>query len=68
MSRVFVIVSWALTALNLSACGIADHIKAREQMEKSEDAYRNCISENLNDPSKCDPLKAIYERDKVAFE
>jgi hypothetical protein len=58
----------ATAAFLLSGCGIADHYKAQDRMEKSQDAYRNCVATNLNNASKCDALKAIYEADKAAFE
>jgi hypothetical protein len=54
--------------LSVSACGIADHYKAQDRMEKSKDACTKCVAENLSDPSQCDPLKAIYEKDKAEYE
>jgi predicted aminopeptidase len=52
----------------LSACGIADHFQAENRMDSSLDAYRKCLAENVKDPPLCDPMKALYERDKAAFE
>jgi hypothetical protein len=47
---------------------VADHFQAQSRMEKSGDAYRTCVSANLKDPNQCDPLKAIYEKDKAEYE
>jgi hypothetical protein len=61
------IIAVAVT-LALGACGVADHFQAQSRMEKSEDAYRTCVAANLKDPNQCDPLKAIYEKDKAEYE
>jgi hypothetical protein len=37
-------------------------------MNASQDAYRKCLGENTRDPKLCDPLKAVWERDKADFE
>jgi hypothetical protein len=54
--------------LGLAACGIADHYTAQSRMEKSKEAYQTCVGQHLKDPNECDPLKAIYERDKADYE
>ena len=60
---------YALIALlALSGCGIADHFQAESRMNQSQGDYRKCLAANTADPSKCDPLKAVYEQDKAAFE
>jgi hypothetical protein len=55
-------------AVGLSACGIADHYQAQSRMEKSQDAYRQCLLQNTADPRRCDELKKFYEEDKAEFE
>jgi hypothetical protein len=55
-------------ALALGACGVADRFQAQSRMEKSGDAYRTGVSANLKSPNECDPLKAIYEKDKAEYE
>jgi uncharacterized low-complexity protein len=55
-------------SLALAACAIADHYQAQSRMEKSKEAYQNCVALHLKDPGECDPLKAIYEQDKDDFE
>jgi hypothetical protein len=52
----------------LSGCGIADHFQAESRMNQSQDAYRKCLGDNTGKPALCDPLKAVYERDKADFE
>jgi hypothetical protein len=58
----------AAISFALGACGVADHFQAQSRMEKSKDQYTKCVAANLNDPGQCDPLKAIYERDKAEYE
>lgn len=62
-----VIVAAGLLAA-LSACSIADHFQAESRMNKSGEAWRNCVAANLKDPSQCGPLKAIYDKDKADYE
>ena len=58
----------ALSLLALSSCGIADHFQAESRMNASKDAYRKCLGDHLRETALCDPLKAIYERDKAEFD
>lgn len=62
------IVLGALALGALSACSIADHFQAESRMNQSQDTYRKCLLANTSDPRLCDPLKAVYERDKADFE
>ena len=62
---VAIIVSVALGACAIS---IADHFQAQGRMEKSKEAYQTCVAQHLKDPGECDPLKALYEKDKAEFE
>jgi len=62
------VVELMLLAFSLSACGIADHYQALSRMEKSEDAYRQCLLRHTADPASCDQLKKFYEQDKAAYE
>lgn len=56
-----------VATVTLTSCGIADHYTAQSRMEKSQDAYRNCLVSNVGDEGKCSTLKAIYEDDKAAY-
>ena len=67
MKSTFVI-ALVLLASSLSACGIADHYQAQSRMEKSEDAYRQCLLQHTADPASCNELKKFYEQDKAAYE
>jgi len=60
--------SLLLPILFLTSCSIADHYTAQGRMEKSQDAYRNCLVSNNGDESKCATLKSIYLEDKAAYE
>lgn len=53
---------------SLSACGIADHSRARSRMEQSEDAYQQCLLLYPRETSRCDEAKKSYEQDKAAFD
>jgi hypothetical protein len=64
----FSLLALHLVAAALSSCSIADHYTAQGRMEKSQDAYRNCLVSNSGDETKCATLKAIYEEDKTAYE
>ena len=68
MSKVFFLTTVLVALSPLSGCVIADHIKAQNRMERSQDAYRNCVVANPGDSEKCAALKAFYEEDKAAFE
>ena len=68
MKPILLMLTVALALIPLSACGIADHFQAESRMNASQDAYRKCLGENTRQPSLCDPLKGVYERDKVTFE
>jgi uncharacterized lipoprotein len=52
----------------LCGCGIADHYQAQSRMEKSQDAYRQCLLQNTADASRCSELKQFDEQDKAAYE
>jgi hypothetical protein len=64
----FSMIALPLIAAALSSCSIADHYTAQDRMEKSQDAYRNCLVSNSSDETKCTTLKAIYEEDKAVYE
>jgi hypothetical protein len=68
MSKASLVISSALVAVGLSACGIADHFNAQNRMEKSQDAYRTCLGTHTSDAGQCDTLKAFYDADKAAYE
>lgn len=63
-----VVVGLVLFACSLSACGIADHYQAQSRMEKSQDAYRQCVAQHTADSASCNELKKFYEEDKAAYD
>jgi hypothetical protein len=66
--KVTAVAGLMLLACSLSACGIADHYQAQGRMQKSEDAYRQCLVQHTADPTSCNELKKFYEEDKAAYE
>ena len=60
---IFVIIS--LTAL--TGCLDVARVKASKDLEDSKAAYKKCLEQNPDDPSKCDVLKKIYEADLEAY-
>jgi hypothetical protein len=66
MSKASIITSAACVAVGLSACSIADHDKAQDRLEKSQDAYRTCLVAHTSDPRQCDTLKTLYEADEAS--
>jgi hypothetical protein len=57
-----------MSLILLSGCGIADHFQAESRMDSAQDAYTKCLTANPQLPATCDPLKAVYEQDRAAFE
>lgn len=59
-----------LMVLLLSGCAmqIADRIKNQERLEKSSEAYRNCLGQNLSAPERCKALKEIYDADRAIVD
>lgn len=66
--KLTIVAGLLLLAGSLSACGIADHYQAQGRMEKSEDAYRQCLLQHTVDPTSCNELKKFYEQDKATYE
>lgn len=61
----FVILIISVTFAN--GCGIAAKVRARDDMEASKAAYKRCLEQNPNDPSKCEGLKRAFEADLKAY-
>ena len=63
--RLFVVLAVALALT--SGCGVASKVNARNDMEASKMAYKRCLEQNPNDPSKCEALRRAYEADMQAY-
>ncbi len=50
-----------------NSCGIAAKVRARNDMEDSKAAYKRCLQQNPDDPSKCEALKRAFEADLKAY-
>ena len=50
-----------------NSCGIAAKVRARDDMEVSKAAYKRCLEQNPDDPSKCEALRRAYEADLKAY-
>jgi len=55
-------------ALALSGCGIAAKIDARNDMEQSKSAYKNCLAANPSNPAACAGLEAAFKADLAAYQ
>ena len=54
--------------LTFSACGVAAKIDARNDLEQSKIAYKQCLNENSNATDKCAAQKEVYRTDLQAYE
>jgi hypothetical protein len=54
-------------AVALSGCGIAAKVDARNDMEQSKAAYKNCLAANPSNPSACAGLEAAFQADLAAY-
>jgi hypothetical protein len=56
----------------LPGCGvgvsIGDHFNAQGRMDQAGKDYRKCLSNNIDKPRACDPLKEMWQADKIAYE
>ena len=50
-----------------NSCGLAVIARARNDMEDSKAAYKRCLQQNPDDPSKCEALKRAFEADLKAY-
>ena len=51
-----------------AGCGIAAKVRARNDMENSKTAYKQCLQQHLNDLEQCEGLKRAYEADLKAYK
>ena len=57
-----------MVAMSFSnGCGITAKVRARDDMEASKAAYKRCLEQNPDNPSKCESLKRAYEADLKAY-
>lgn len=63
LSTIILVISVALS----NGCGIAAKVRARDDMEISKAAYKRCLEQNPDNPSKCEALKRAYEADLKAY-
>jgi hypothetical protein len=50
-----------------NSCGTTAKAKARKDMENSKAAYKKCLRQYPDDPSKCEALKRAYEEDLKTY-
>lgn len=65
MNRVFLLIT--LMAFSLSACAVAAKVRARNEMEESKAAYKECLRKHPDDISACEAFGKMYEADLKAF-
>ncbi len=49
-------------------CDVSARIKCRNDMVRSKDAYKQCLEQYPDDPSKCETLRKAYEADLNAYQ
>jgi hypothetical protein len=52
----------------LSACGIQAKVNARNDLEQSKTAYKECLIQHADDANKCAALRTIYQTDLQTYE
>lgn len=65
--RTLSLVLGLILAPTLAGCGIAATVRAREDMEQSKSAYKQCLGQHSQDPSQCTALRQAFEADMAAY-
>src|SRR5215467_5649182 len=52
----------------LVGCGIAAKVRARDDMEVSKAAYKECLKQEGDNLAACDRFKKAYEADLQAYQ
>lgn len=60
---------WVLSILvaTVAGCGITAKVNARDDMEISKAAYKNCLAQNAQNVTACDAARLSYEADVKAY-
>jgi len=58
---------FALAALPLGGCAIADHFQSRADMDQAGKDYRTCLAAHVEQPNLCEPLRQVWEQQKATF-
>lgn len=61
-------IGWLIIAMTLAGCGVAAMIQAREDMQTSKAAYKQCLAAHFQDPDKCESARRIYEADLAVYQ
>lgn len=51
----------------LAGCGVVASNRARNDLEQSKAAYKQCLQQHLDDASACEALQKIYQADLQVF-
>mgnify|MGYP001313214017 CR=1 FL=1 len=65
--RVSTVIIGLVSALILDGCGITAMVRARNDMEESKAAYKGCLLQHSQDPSKCEAVKQAFETDLAVY-
>jgi hypothetical protein len=68
MKRYILIICLLVIIAFGNSCAIPAIVRARQDMENSKKTYKTCLQQNLDDPSKCEVLRMIYEADIKAYQ
>jgi hypothetical protein len=53
------------TVLGIAGCGWAAKVEAISRLDVSRSAYRTCVAQNKDAPSRCETERRTYEADQA---
>lgn len=65
--RLLAIIVGLILATALNGCGIAAKVRARDEMEQSKAAYKQCLVQHPQDPSQCETTRRVFETDMAVY-
>ena len=52
----------------ISGCGVVAMVQSNSDLKDSKAAYKRCLEQNQDDPSKCEALKRAYHADLKEYQ
>jgi hypothetical protein len=65
--RILTVIVGLILATGLDGCGITAKVRARDEMEQSKAAYKQCLTQHPQDPSQCEGARRAFEADMAAY-
>jgi hypothetical protein len=56
-----------ILAASVTGCGIAAKMRARDDMEESKVAYKQCLRQHSQDLPQCEAFKRVFEADMATY-